>query len=200
MVDVEPMLFCSGGPTRPETGWVEPKLDGWRARLTVTELGWFLRTRRNSSISAPWLVDVAEALPMNTVLDGELVYGAGNCADFYPLLGAVQAGRPLTFVAFDVLAVGGKDLCSRPLVERRALLEQCHADSGVAVVPRFPGTDLAVVLAEVDAVGGEGVVWKASSSPYLPGRRTRRWLKSKGATWQLHAERRLADPRGAASA
>lgn len=39
-------------------------------------------------------------------------------------IGQLVAANPASYIAFDLLALHGKDLRSRPLVERRAILEE----------------------------------------------------------------------------
>jgi ATP-dependent DNA ligase len=93
---VDPMLALSGPPPRTRGTWIaEPKLDGWRAQVSVDpEQGVQIRTRRGRPVSVPemdGLVDVG--VPF--VLDGELVVEAGTAKDFYavgPTL-ARRAGR-----------------------------------------------------------------------------------------------------------
>ncbi len=67
----------------------------------------------------------------------ELIVGAGTAADFYALtprmaLSPARAtgGCRVTFVAFDLLYLDGRDVCRLPYVERRALLQ------GLGVSPK----------------------------------------------------------------
>src|ERR1700680_3304705 len=69
----------------------------------------------------------------NPFLDGELVACPDGRPDFYALTPRMaHTGRharwaatqvPVTFVAFDLLHLDGEDLCGRPLVERKVLLD-----------------------------------------------------------------------------
>jgi ATP-dependent DNA ligase len=72
-------------------------------------------------------------LPSGTLVDGEVVVVIGDRLDFdamqnrlHPAESRVNllAGKtPADLVAFDLLALGGKDLRGRPFAERRAALE-----------------------------------------------------------------------------
>ena len=61
--------------TAPESWWIEWKWDGIRGQLIRREEGVFLWSRGEELIntSVPELVAMAETLPFNTVLDGEVI-------------------------------------------------------------------------------------------------------------------------------
>jgi bifunctional non-homologous end joining protein LigD len=188
------MLLVSGMPDDPARGWVEPKLDGWRATVTSERGAVQVRTRTGRQIDVPELQPLAAALGDGTVIDGELIHGTGRMADFYPLAGTVASRarpRPLTFAAFDLVTCDGVSLVREPLEDRReALLARVQAGPHWAVVPQLPGTDLDLLLAECASAEMEGVVWKEAGSIYRPGMRSRSWRKVKTAAWAAHAPRR----------
>jgi bifunctional non-homologous end joining protein LigD len=95
------------------------------------------RSRRQVSESLPELAGLVDAVcGRPTVLDGELVASVNGEIDFYSLLPRLQhTGRmarwasrevPVTFVTFDLLYLTGEDICGRPLVERKRLLDDLH--------------------------------------------------------------------------
>ena len=89
------------------------------------------------------------------------------------------ADVPVAYVVFDLLRLGGHDLTTRPWHERRHLLDQIADDlpSGVDVARVYEdGEDL---LTAADRQGLEGVVAKRRDAPYVPGGRTRQWVKVK---------------------
>jgi bifunctional non-homologous end joining protein LigD len=97
---------------------------------------------------------------------------------------------PVTFVAFDLLHLGCDDLTGRPLVERKQLLDDLRLVGPAWATNGWycDGDTLFAVCAEHHH---EGVVAKRLDSPYLPGRRTRTWLKRKCPEWnRVHAPRR----------
>jgi len=154
-----------------------------------------LRTRRNYPIRHAWVTEVAAGVQPGTVLDGELVHGQGRCDDFYAIPRSLRSGLGLSVVAFDCLATAGRTTWAETLEERRERLAAAVPASGhrLTVMPRFAGGDLDFLLAEVERLGGEGVVWKAAGSLYRPGRRTPKWLKAKTSVWSQHAERRALE-------
>lgn len=193
--DVSPMLAGSGLPTTTLDDWaVEPKLDGWRALVSVESARMRVRTRRGRDITdaVPELAEIA-ACGHDVLLDGELCARGGRMADFAGLSGRL-AGRPrstslkVSLVAFDVLWLDGVDLMRRSYEERRRSLEQL--DLGIAtIVPSFPGEDAPDVLRFCDATGLEGLVFKRLASPYRQTR-SHDWRKVKVAAWQQYAEQR----------
>jgi bifunctional non-homologous end joining protein LigD len=173
-----------------QDGWAfEPKWDGYRALGHVVAGGLGLRSRNGVDMGGwfPELAGLADALAGHAcVLDGEVVAfdGAGR-----PSFEAIQqrmsnrAGRrrgaAVSYLVFDLLWLDGRLLTALPYTERRRLLE----DLGIAgpswqTVESFAGAGTAL-LAATGEQGLEGVVAKRPRSAYLPGKRTRSWLKVK---------------------
>jgi bifunctional non-homologous end joining protein LigD len=193
----EPMLATRRPQLVLDEAWVvEPKLDGWRALVYLDDDGLVIRTRsgRDVTASLPELAGLAEVLPTGTVLDGELVAGQGRPVDFYavaPGMAARRRRKPLSFVAFDVLVAGGMPVLHEPYRQRRAVLEDLnlHADTW-CTASSFAGAPEAAIRACVEH-GLEGVVLKHQESRYVPGKRSRHWVKLKTSTWRTdHAELR----------
>jgi bifunctional non-homologous end joining protein LigD len=84
---------------------------------------------------------------------------------------------PMTFVAFDVLWTDGQDVRSRPLSERRAILERIVQDRDLVRVAQ-QRKDIVALFGEVMAADGEGVVVKRASAPYVSAR-VDSWIKVK---------------------
>jgi bifunctional non-homologous end joining protein LigD len=134
------MLMSVGIPLRkPEQWCAEVKFDGWRALAYIDGAGSKVRTRsgRQVSESLPELAGLPDALGgRSAILDGELIACQDGAVDFYSLAPRMMhTGRmakwaamelPVTFVAFDLLHQDGEDLCGRPLVERKRLLDDLH--------------------------------------------------------------------------
>jgi DNA ligase D-like protein (predicted ligase) len=167
----------------------EPKWDGYRALGHVVGGGLVLRSRNGVDMAGwfPELGGLAGALgDRGGVLDGEVVaFDEEGRPSFEALQQrmAARAGRrrgaAVTYLVFDLLWLDGRLLTGLPYVERRRLLEDLEvAGPAWQTVASFPGTGTAL-LAATREQGLEGVVAKRLQSPYLPGRRTRNWLKTK---------------------
>ena len=193
--DLEPMLASTGLPLDGIEQWAaEPKWDGWRARVAVSQGRVVVRTRTGRAIThaVPGVAPFA-GHGRRLLLDGEIVAGAGRLADFYGLSGRVAGRRgstPVVFVAFDVL-VDGEPVFDRTYTDRRRALEALQLP-GLVVTPSYPGEDAHALLAACEDTGMEGVVLKRLDSPYLPGTRSDAWRKVKCTAWPQHARARFA--------
>jgi bifunctional non-homologous end joining protein LigD len=87
---------------------------------------------------------------------------------------------PVTYLAFDVLALNGHPLLDLPYGERRSLLDELSLNGRHwQTPPSFIGEPGADVLAMSQQQHMEGVVAKRLASRYEPGRRTASWIKVK---------------------
>jgi bifunctional non-homologous end joining protein LigD len=114
----------------------------------------------------------------SVVLDGELVVvdAAGRAdADELARRLAGDPGRPVAFLAFDLLHIDGRSLLSAPLDRRREQLRRVlRPGDEVVAVPAIAGEGRALHEAAA-AQGIAGVMARQRSSPYLPGVRSRLW-------------------------
>jgi ATP-dependent DNA ligase len=179
-------------PTGPQ--WLmEPKYDGWRVIASTTD-GVRLETRTGNEITqVPYIAAaLAERLPKDTIIDGEIV--ALNHGRQWnrtqEILSTTRGGYQhnpadedpaLTYVVFDVLQIDGEDLRKLTLVERKARLVELLpdlADGGVLMhCPVQPPSEDG--LDQLVAEGYEGVVVKDIYSVYACGGRRHGWLKIK---------------------
>ena len=98
---------------------------------------------------------------------------------------------PVTFVAFDLLHIDGQDLTGLPLVERKQLLDELGLVGPAWVTNGWHPGDGDLLFQVCSELGHEGVVAKRLDAPYLPGKRTRSWLKRKAEDWiRDHGPRR----------
>src|SRR5690349_23173038 len=96
----------------------EPTLDGWRCLAFHQANGRaVLQSRQHKSLTRYFpeiVVAILEEVRPATVLDGELVVYRGGRCDFAALqrriCGRPGIGATASFVAFDLLAVAGRDL------------------------------------------------------------------------------------------
>jgi ATP-dependent DNA ligase len=114
----------------------------------------------------------------SAVLDGELVVvdraGRADPRELQRRI-AGKAGRPVAYLAFDLLHLDGRSLLSRPLARRRDELRRVlRPGDEVVAVPAIPSEGRALFDAVV-AQGIAGVMARQRSSPYLSGVRSRLW-------------------------
>jgi ATP-dependent DNA ligase len=184
---IEPMLakLAEALPIGPFL--YEPKWDGFRAIVFRGGSELFIQSRDLRPLDRyfPELHDaLLERLPDGSVLDGEIVIATPRGLDFEALQmrlhpaasRAAKLGKetPSSFIAFDALALDGRDLREVPQGERRVLLDR--ALSGVArPVHLTPMTRDPVVatewLSRFEGAGLDGVMAKPETGIYEPGKR-----------------------------
>src|SRR5207302_10214594 len=138
---IAPMLAKLSGELPSGDGWLyEPKWDGFRALVFRDGADVYLQSRDQKPLNRyfPELIEpLQKQLPQRCVLDGEIVIAGGDGLDFDALLLRIHpaasrikllaAQTPSSLVAFDLLALGDRELLAAPLSERRALLEESLA-------------------------------------------------------------------------
>jgi ATP-dependent DNA ligase len=167
----------------------EPKWDGFRSIVfrdgDEVEIG--SRNERPMTRYFPELVEAIRAnLPTRCVVDGEIVVpdASGRRLEFETLQQRIHpaASRvrllaertPAHLVAFDLLALGNRDLMREPFAERRVALEQALAGvrSPVHLTPATRDHALAERwFDEFEGAGLDGVVAKPLDGTYQPDRR-----------------------------
>jgi len=171
-------------------GWAyEPKLDGFRALLTVSSTGGIgLRSRRQRSLTPyfPEIVEAASVLSRGVRLDGELIVPRNGGVDFAALQQRIHpAGKrvaqlarelPAALVAFDMLELDGQDLRGEVYDDRRARLVELLKDVSpiLGVMPQTTRVEAAGVWLNGQP-GVEGCVAKRRQQAYRPG--VRAWRK-----------------------
>jgi ATP-dependent DNA ligase len=185
---VEPML-AKVAETVPSDGdfLFEPKWDGFRALVFRDTADVFIQSRDLRPLDRyfPELHAVfLEQLPAGVVVDGEIVMPTPHGLDFGGLqmrlhpaasrVAKLAKANPAAFVAFDLLAAGGKNLMSLPQRERRAQLEKLFLKirRPLHLTPMTRDHRLAVDwLQRFEGAGLDGVIAKPASAPYQPGKR-----------------------------
>jgi ATP-dependent DNA ligase len=191
------MLARSATELPTVDGWAyEPKLDGFRAVLTVSTTGKVrLQSRRQGPLAPyfPEIVEAAGVLPPGVRLDGELVVPRNGGFDFaalqqhsHPAAKRVhQLGRelPAALVAFDLLQLDGQDLRGEVHDDRRARLVELLGgrSPSIGVMPQTTSAAAASVWLSGQP-GVEGCVAKRRQQVYRPGVRAWRKLRAKATT------------------
>jgi bifunctional non-homologous end joining protein LigD len=91
---------------------------------------------------------------------------------------------PVTYLVFDVIYLDGRTLIDLPYTERRERLESLKLEGPSWQTPTYHRGDGKGLLDLTRQRGLEGLVAKRLDSRYLPGRRTRAWLKVKNLMGQ----------------
>jgi ATP-dependent DNA ligase len=185
---IEPMLAKLADELPAEGGVLyEPKWDGFRAIAFKTGRELFLQSRDLKPLDR-YFPDLHEALvarlAQSCVLDGEIVIATPHGLDFDALqlrlhpaasrVAKLAAATPASFVAFDVLAVGRKNLMNRSLAERREQLEALLADAEPPLYLTPATRERARALdwlERFEGAGLDGVVAKLEDGAYQPGKR-----------------------------
>ena len=137
----------------------EPKWDGLRALVFRTAEGVVIQGRDGKGLNRyfPELEKVlVDQLPRGCTLDGEIVVSGSQGLDpealqkriqmAASLIGFLAKKTPSAFVAFDLLAAGGRSTMALPLRERRARLERLLAAANAPLHITPQTTDRTVAL------------------------------------------------------
>lgn len=187
------MLATAGsGPFDSPDFLFEIKWDGIRC-IAFLEASTRLQSRNLNDITYryPELSDLHHGVQgQPSILDGEIVVLRNGKPCFEDLQKRDRATvpsrimtfsreRPALFVAFDLLYWKGQKITGYPLTRRRELLEQTVSESESLVISQSVAEKGTAYCQAVFAQGLEGVMAKRLDSLYLPGKRTKNWLKLK---------------------
>jgi bifunctional non-homologous end joining protein LigD len=177
-----PMLTTPAETPPSGPGWLfEVKFDGFRALGAAAGGEATLTSRSGNDLTGRFPAvarELARALRTpDAVVDGEVcALDETGRATF----SAMQQGSAVhVYYLFDLLEAEGEPLVDRPLTERRARLAELLAPENPVIRLSQAFDDGDALLAAADAQGFEGIVAKRAGSRYLPGKRSRDWLKVK---------------------
>jgi len=165
----------------------EPKWDGFRAIVFRSESDVFIQSRDLRPLDR-YFPDLHEtllqALPRGCVIDGEIFIATAKGLDFDALqlrlhpaasrVAKLAQATPAAFVAFDLLAIDGRDVRHLPQIERRTLLEKAldRLTPPIHLTPMTRSRATAVEwLERFEGAGLDGVIAKPASGKYEPGKR-----------------------------
>jgi bifunctional non-homologous end joining protein LigD len=175
-------------------GWIfELKLDGYRLIASKSRGEALLLTRNGNDYTGvfPEIARAVKALPVDEcIIDGEVVVTDTRGLPSFALLqrrgrltSAIDIKRaavelPATFFAFDLLAFEDFDLRPLPLFKRKEFLTEVVPKLGPLRALDHIEREGEAFLAQVAAMGLEGVIAKKADAPYRRGR-SAQWLKIK---------------------
>jgi ATP-dependent DNA ligase len=184
---VEPMLAKLADAVPAGSYLYEPKWDGFRAIVFRATEGLFIQSRDARPLDRyfPELHEALwERLPENCVLDGEIVIATDQGLSFDALqlrlhpaasrVAKLAKDTPSSFIAFDLLAAGERDLMSATQTQRRQALEELLVDVRPPVYLTPMTRDRAVAvdwLKRFEGAGLDGVIAKPEAGRYLSGKR-----------------------------
>jgi ATP-dependent DNA ligase len=165
----------------------EPKWDGFRAIVFRGKSDVFIQSRDLRPLDRyfPELHDeLLRGLPPDCVLDGEIVIAGPTGLDFDALqlrlhpaesrVAKLAKETPSSFVAFDLLAVDGRDIRDAPQHDRRAKLEDLLSEVAppIHLTPMTRDRRTATEwLEQFEGAGLDGVMAKPELAAYQPGKR-----------------------------
>jgi ATP-dependent DNA ligase len=178
--------IAEGLPSEP--GFLfEPKWDGFRALVFRGAEQTYLQSRDLRPLNRyfPELEKALhESLPKGCVLDGEIVVAGPRGLDFDALqqrihpaasrIARLSKETPAGFVAFDLLAAGGKSTMELAQSERRARLERLLGKPRPPLYLTPVTRDRAEAeqwLEKFEGAGLDGVIAKLETAAYQPGKR-----------------------------
>jgi len=185
---IEPMLAKITEQLPSDGAYLfEPKWDGFRALVFRSGADLYIQSRDLRPLDR-YFPELHEALlarlPDGSVVDGEIVIVTTHGLDFdrlqmrlHPAASRVAKlanETPASFVAFDVLAIAGRDLRGERQDARRHHLETMLANAAppLHLTPMTRDVGLAARwLEEFEGAGLDGVVAKPAAGEYQPGKR-----------------------------
>lgn len=192
-------MYATIGTEVPSTrGWsFEPKYDGMRA-LAFLGPGRVRLITRNGKDKAKQFPEVTAALGVlarrlkrRCILDGEVVALERNRPGHFqslqgrfhlknaPDVRRAMRESPAAIVIFDVLADGDDVLMGEPQTARRKHLVRLLRNPPIGIRLSESSPNGTRMLARARKGGWEGVIAKRGAATYVPGARSRDWLKLK---------------------
>ena len=182
------MLAKRVGELPADGDWVfEPKWDGFRALVFRDGDEILIQSRDEKPLDRyfPELIEpLCSALPLRCVLDGEIVIVKDNELDFdalqlrlHPAASRVKVLSqqiPSSFVFFDLLCEGDRDLRGEPFQTRRRELESLIASAPppIHLTPATADRSLASDwFRRFEGAGLDGVIAKSTLGTYEPNKR-----------------------------
>jgi len=181
--DLKPMLATLTDAPFDDPHWIyEVKWDGYRIITTIENGTVTLYSRNGLDVTEKYhtLAEATADIEHNAILDGELVALDKNGKPNFSLMQhAAENHTALVYYAFDLLALDGKDLRDRPLIERKESLRKILPSKGIVRYSEHVSCNGKKYFAAAAKQDLEGVMAKRADSTYASGARTKDWLKVK---------------------
>jgi bifunctional non-homologous end joining protein LigD len=183
----KPMLATLGSTIPNNTEWIyEVKYDGYRAMALINEnkVDLFSKNGNNLNQRFKSLIEELQTVEDQVILDGEIVLeDEKGISDFHKLQAFADnvSTERLIYYVFDILYLNDHKTINLPLVSRKELLLSFFNKYQFKKVTNssFQLGDGKDLYKKLIKLGHEGIVAKAKDSIYLPGKRSKSWLKIK---------------------
>ncbi len=183
---IQPMLATAIDEPFSDKDWVfELKLDGFRAIAETGKKGLKFYSRNGLSFIDRFTVisNLLAKIKRELILDGEVVlFNENGLPDFQKLQHYEENKHfPLVYYVFDLLEVDGENICRKSLLERKRILKTVlpKKDEIIRYSDHVPEDGIGL-FEETKKKKLEGLIAKRSDSFYVPGLRSKEWLKIKG--------------------
>lgn len=198
---VKPMLAQISDKPFDDADWVfEVKWDGYRAVAETGKERTRLYSRNGLSFLRlyPRVAEELKKIKEEAILDGEIVVlNEHNKPDFQKLQQYDQhPSLPILYYVFDCISYRGKSIAELPLLERKEIARKLLPKSAVIKYSDHVSGNGSDFFSQVVSMDLEGMIAKRSDSHYLPGKRTRDWLKIKNHNTQEAVIAGYTAPRG----
>jgi DNA ligase-1 len=180
----------------------EPKFDGFRVQIHKSgdKIEIFSRNLEDMTHSFPDLAEgvLKEVKAKSVIMEGEAIAYNPLTEEFLPFQETTKRRRkykieetakalPLVCFAFDILYFNGEDICGKPEIERRKLLEKIVSKYNQTIriaEQRVISTakEIQEFFNEAISDGLEGLMIKKLDAPYKAGGRGFHWIKFKRAS------------------
>ncbi len=173
-----PMLVASQMDAFDDPDYIyELKMDGFRCLSYMDQNSIDLRNKRNMKMLSKFqeLKEIYKNVRNRCILDGEVAVLVDGVPDFYRLQKRtlstdrfkieLEASRyPASYVAFECIYEGNKELIWEPLLERKAFLSRLVTESPRMAVSRYIEKQGVALYQAAEARKLEGVVAKRKNS------------------------------------
>lgn len=184
----KPQLALLMNHPPPGDDWLhEVKFDGYRCLTAIAgdKIKCYTRSGQDWSEKFRGIPQAVAALDcVSALLDGEIIapLKRSHRSSFSALQKILAEGERVDYMVFDLLELDGKNLQSLPLLARKSklqtLLQTAPEDSPLKYSEHVQGSGIKVFHA-ICAAGGEGIISKNATAPYLSSQRSRDWQKIK---------------------
>lgn len=191
-LQISPMLAIAAEPFNSPDYLFEIKWDGLRCLAFLTDTTRLQsRNLRDISFQYPELTTLHQKVhKTNTILDGEIIVLEAGKPSFFRLQSRMHATseqsikygmrkHPVIYMVFDLLYSEGKSLMHLPLYERQELLYSILIPNQHLVISQAIPEQGLSLYSQAVKLGLEGIIGKEKNSPYLPGKRSPAWQKSR---------------------